>query len=104
MLSADRHHEDLSRVQADGAFTAPVVPEADVELAIEHEEELGGVVMDVPDVLTMGMRDPDVVVVNPADDPRAVDVAEGGRSFAKVDRLGGHAPIFALALALALAR
>jgi hypothetical protein len=45
-----------------------------VELTFEDKKELVGVVVDVPDVLTLGVGDPDVVVVDMGHDSRAVDV------------------------------
>jgi hypothetical protein len=49
--------------------------------------------MSSPAVLSMwaGMRDPDVVVVDPADDPLAVDVAEGGQYLAQAHGVSGAA-------------
>jgi len=84
VLGALRDHEDLPRAQAHGPLTA-AIPQGDIELAVEYQEELIGVVVHMPDVLTPDMRDPDVVVVDPADDPRAVDVAEGGQRLAQAD-------------------
>jgi hypothetical protein len=70
-------------VQGDGALAA-VLPQRDADLAVEDQEELVGVLVHVPDVLAPDMRDPDVVVVDPADDPRAVHVAEAGQRLAEV--------------------
>src|SRR2546430_9213537 len=46
----------------------------------------------MPGVLTPDMRDPDVVVADPADDPRAVDVAEGSQYLAQVHGGDCHVP------------
>jgi hypothetical protein len=81
-------------MQAHGPLAA-AVPQGDVEPAVEHQEELIGVVVNVPDVLAPDMRDPDVVVVDPADDPRAVDVAEGSQCLAQADGGDCHASIVA---------
>src|SRR5882724_5261252 len=81
-------------MQAHGPLAA-AVPQRDVEPAVEHQEELIGVVVNMPEVLAADMRNPDVVVVDPADDPRAVDVAEGGQCLAQADGGDCHAPIVA---------
>ena len=49
--------------QLDGAFPAAGFAQRDVELAVDHQEELIGVVVDVPDVLTRGVRDFDVIII-----------------------------------------
>ena len=69
MLHALGYHEDVSGAQADRPLAA-AVPQGDVELTVEYQEELVGVVVGVPDVLAPDMRDPDVVVVDAANDPR----------------------------------
>jgi hypothetical protein len=69
-----------------------------VELAGQHEEELVGVVVDVPDVVAQGVGYADVVVVHRGDDAGAVDVVEGRQCDIEVDRVGcasGHEPILA---------
>jgi hypothetical protein len=48
-----------------------------VQLAVEHEEELVGRLVGVPDVLAVHLGDPDVVVVDGRDDPRAPQLVEG---------------------------
>src|SRR6266487_803930 len=48
-------------------------------------EELVGIVVDVPDMLASGVRDPYVVVVHAGHDPRAVDVVEGRQRVGQVD-------------------
>jgi hypothetical protein len=61
-----------------------------VEFTVEDEEEFVGVVMDVPEVLTVGMGDPDVVIIDLADDPRAVDLIERRQRLGEIDGLGSH--------------
>lgn len=61
MLGAPGYHEDLPRAQANGPLAA-AVPQRDVERAVEYQEELVGLVVHVPDVLPLGVRDLDVVV------------------------------------------
>jgi uncharacterized Fe-S cluster protein YjdI len=70
------HDERVALTQHDGPLAASAIAQGDVELAVEHEEELVGVVMNVPHVLALGVRDADVVVVDPGHDPRAVDLVE----------------------------
>jgi len=64
VLRALRHHEHLSLLQHHGAFAASRIPQGNVEPALEHEEKLVGVLVDVPDVLAFGVGDTDVVVVD----------------------------------------
>jgi hypothetical protein len=90
VLDASGDHENVPRAQAHGPLTIAVA-QRDVELAVDDEEELIGVVVRVPDVLAAGMGDPDVVVVDPADDARAVDVAEAGQRLAQADGRVCHA-------------
>src|SRR5580658_8140859 len=63
VLGPPGHHEDLARAQAHGPLAVGVA-QRDVEPAVEHQEELVGVVVYVPDVLAAGMGNPDVVVVD----------------------------------------
>jgi AraC-like DNA-binding protein len=92
VLGAPGHHEDLSLAKGDGPLLA-VLPQGNIEPAGKDQEELVGVVVHMPDVLAQDMRDPDVVVVDPADDPRAVDVAKGGQRLAQADGRDCHASI-----------
>jgi AraC-like DNA-binding protein len=91
VLGAFGDHEDVPGAQLDGSFLAAGLAQRDGESAVDHQEELIGVLVDVPDVLTRGMRDLDVVVINPADDARAINVIECGKCLAQTDGRGGHA-------------
>lgn len=66
-------------------------------MAVDHQEELIGVVVDVPDVLTRGVRHFDVVIINPADNTWAVDIVEGGQCLAQADGRDCHASIISSA-------
>jgi hypothetical protein len=101
VLGPPRHHEDVAGAQADGALPA-VFAQRHVERAVEHEEELIGVLVHVPYVFSARVRDPDVVVVDPADDPRAVDVAESGQGLGQVDWSVRHTASIAYAAAACL--
>jgi AraC-like DNA-binding protein len=93
MLGAPGHHEHVSGPQFHGPFaTAAGVTERNIELPAEHQEELVGVVVAMPDVLTAGVCDTDVVVIDPADDPGQVDLVELGERGADVHGAGFHAP------------
>lgn len=93
MLSAPGHHEHVPGPQFHGPLTtAPGVTERNIELPAEYQEELIGVVVAMPDVLTAGVRDTNVVVVDPADDPGQVDVVELGERGGYVDWAGFHDP------------
>ncbi len=93
MLDAFGDHEDVPLVQLGGAFLAVGFAHRDVKLAIDDQEELIGVLVDVPDVLARGMRDLDVIIVDPADNAWAVDIVEGGQCLAQADRRDCHASI-----------
>jgi hypothetical protein len=80
--------EDVALAQADRPLATIGIPEAHVKLAVEDEEELIGVLVHMPDVIALGVRDPDRVIVDMADDARAVDVLEAGQRRTEVDR--GH--------------
>ena len=92
MLDAAWHHERVARAQHHRRLAAVGGPYGDVELAVEHEEELVGVLVHVPDVLAQGVCDPYVVVVDLRHDARAVDVVERGEGAGEVHghRDGGH--------------
>jgi RNA polymerase sigma factor (sigma-70 family) len=90
VLGAPGNHEDVPGVQFDGSLRAVRIAQRDGEPAIDHEEELIGLLVDVPDVLALCVRHLDVVVVDPADDSRAVDVAEGGQCLGEPDGCGCH--------------
>jgi AraC-like DNA-binding protein len=91
VLGAFGDHEDVPGAQLDGAFLAAGPAQRDGESAVDHQEELIGALMDVPDVLTRGMRNLDVVVINPADNARTVNVIECGKCLAQADGRGCHA-------------
>ena len=55
-------------------------------------KKLVGVLVHVPDVVAAGVGDSYVVVIDPADDPRAVNVAERGQRLVQVHRFGCHDP------------
>ena len=93
MLGAPGDDEDVAGVQLNGAFLAAGLAKGDVETPVEHQEELVGVLVDVPDVVAAGVRDLDVIVIDPADDPRAVDLGERGQRLAQADRSRSHTPI-----------
>ena len=80
MLGALRNDEGVAFAQHDGRFAAFGIPHSDVELTVEDEEEFVGFFVDVPDMLTLGMGDPDVIIIDLADDSRTVDVVKGPRA------------------------
>ena len=91
-LGSARHREDVTSLQHDRA-----VAQGDRQLAVQHQEELVGVVMGVPDVLAAHLGHPDVVVVDPGHDARAPQVVEGGQGRGQGDRFVGHPFIVGLA-------
>jgi hypothetical protein len=87
VLGSPRHHEHISGSERHPPLGSIGLAERDVELAVEGQEELVGVVVDVPHVLAPGMRDPHVVVVDPGHDPGAVDLVERGERLVQVHGL-----------------
>jgi hypothetical protein len=83
--------EDVAGAQLGGALPAVGAAQRDGEPAGDHQEKFIGVLVDVPDVLALGVRDLNVVIVNPADNARAVNVVEGGQCLAQADGEGCHA-------------
>jgi hypothetical protein len=65
VLGAFGHNERVTLAQDDRALPAVRLADGDIELAVEHEEELVGIHVRVPNVLTHRVRDTDVVVVHP---------------------------------------
>src|SRR3954466_9811823 len=72
VCGASRHHIHVAGPQRHRRLAAVVVAKSDLEFAVDHEEELVSVLMDVPDVLAKRVSDPDVVVVDPGHDPGAI--------------------------------
>ncbi len=66
------------------------VAQGDVELAVEHEEELVCVLVHVPNVLALHLGDPDVVVVHAGDDAWAPQGVEAGQCGVQLDGFGVH--------------
>ncbi len=93
MLGAPRHDEGVALAKHDGRFLAIGVAHGDVKLTVEDEEELVGVLVDVPDMVTVGVRDTDVIVVHVSHDSRAVVLVEGLQRGGQVDRLCDHESI-----------
>nr|BFF04935.1 hypothetical protein GCM10020241_66100 [Streptoalloteichus tenebrarius] len=84
--------EDRPLREADRALPR-VVAQREEQLAVEDEEELVGVLVDVPDVLALDLRDADVVVVDPRDDAGAPQGVEGGQGLAEDDGSVAHESI-----------
>ena len=73
--------------ESDRRLAAVGTSQRDVEFAVQDEEELVGVLVDVPDVLALGVGDADVIVVDTCHDARAVDVVERPEGAVHVYRL-----------------
>jgi len=93
VLDALGHDVGVAGAQHHRGFAAIGIADSDVELAVQDEKELIGVLVDVPDVFAQRMCDPYVVVVHPSHDPRAVDVVEGGQGRGQVDGSVVHGAI-----------
>jgi hypothetical protein len=92
------------RAPGDGEHRAPGEPDralpaglaqGDVQLPVEHQEELVGVVMDMPDVLALDLGDAYVVVVDARDDAGAPQGVEGRQGLAEGDGFVAHEWILA---------
>jgi hypothetical protein len=83
MLDPRRHDEELARPEGDGA-----VPQLDVEPALEHQEEVVGLGMAVPDERATAFHHHHVVAVEAGDDARRPGLVEGGERRSQAD--GGH--------------
>src|SRR5262245_42481159 len=82
MLDTARNDEQITLPQSDTA-----VAELDLELALEHEEEVVGLRMAVPDELALDLDHFDLVVVHRRDDARREALVEQGQLLREVDRL-----------------
>src|SRR6185369_14740723 len=56
VLGAPGDDEDVAGVQLNGALLAAGVTKGDVETPVDHQEELVGVIVDMPDVVAAGVR------------------------------------------------
>jgi hypothetical protein len=77
-------------VRIGDTVTVVAVPQRHVELAIQHQEELVRVVVDVPHVVAPGVGDADVVVVDAGHDARAVDLVDRRQRGVQVHGTIGH--------------
>jgi hypothetical protein len=57
VLGSLGHYEDIARLEGDGSLAPIGIAQRDVEPAFKAEEELIGVVVDVPNVFASGVRD-----------------------------------------------
>lgn len=85
MLDALRDDKQLTRAERDIA-----VAECDRELAGEHQEQLVGVVVGMPDEFALQPDDLDLVVVEPRDDLRRPLLVDAFEPFTEVDHLIAH--------------
>src|SRR5687767_11077739 len=85
MFDALWHNEHFPGLERDG----PVL-ETDLHLAVQHQEDLVGVFMIMPDELALQFHELELVVVHFRDDPRGPALRESGQLLRKVDYLGSH--------------
>src|SRR5882724_7424001 len=88
VLDALRHDEGLAGPQSNGAVAHP-----DVEFALQHEEEIIGVVVLVPDEFAFHLHDHDVMAVEPGDRARREVIREGAKFLGKIDRVRHRRPL-----------
>ncbi len=88
VFHSSRHDEGVALTQRDGRLIAGGAAQFDVEGAVEDEEELVGVVVGVPHVLSPGVRDSHVVVIDGGDDPGAPHIIERDQCLVQVHRPG----------------
>jgi hypothetical protein len=93
LCSVPRGDDEGVALAQDDRVLGFAVAQVDLELAVEDEEELVGVLVHVPHVLAGGVGDLDVVVVHPGHDPRAVDLVEGRQCRGEVHGFRLHATI-----------
>src|SRR5579862_1247247 len=84
MFDAAGHHEELSLVEFDVA-----VPQLEGQMAFEHEEEVVGLIVLMPDEFAFDFDQQNVVVVERRDDPWCPMVVEACELFDQV-RFGFH--------------
>jgi len=80
------HDEHLARADAHRA-----VAKVDAQLALDHHEGLVGLLVIVPDEITLQLHDLELVVVHLGDHPGLPVIAEQAEFLSEVDRLIGHA-------------
>lgn len=69
--------------------------QGDAQLSVEYQEELVGVVVDVPDVFARDPGDAHVVVIDAGDDTGTPQRVEGGQGCTEGDRFMVHEGILA---------
>src|SRR6185437_13139323 len=77
VLGAPGHHERVATAQFHDGDLAVRAAQGHVEPAVEDQEELVSVLVNVPDMLAPDVRHAHVVVVHPGHDARAVHLIEG---------------------------
>lgn len=92
MLSALRDGEDRALGEQDRALPCRFA-KGDLQFSVEYEEELVGVVMDMPDVLAGQLGDAHVVVVDAREDAGAPEFVEAGQCLVEGDGLVAHGGI-----------
>src|ERR671918_325266 len=90
VLRAPGDHEGIALVELHQGLVAVAVPDCDVEAPLQHQEELVGVLVDVPHMVAARLGDAHVVVVHPGDDAGTVDLVERRQRLAEIDRLRAH--------------
>lgn len=89
MLGSLRHHEGVVHTEFDASF-ATTVTKIDRELPLEHEEELVGVGVSVPQVFALHLGDPYVVIVDLGHDSRAPHLGERVEHGVEIARCRGR--------------
>jgi hypothetical protein len=87
MFGVARNGVRLTGVERD-LVGAGGIAKTNSELAVDHEEELIGVVVLMPHVLSLDLRNSHVVVVDPPNNARAPLFIERGECCGKVDGAG----------------
>lgn len=93
VLDTTWHDKRVALPKLDHAFAALRIAQCEVKVTVENEEELVGVVVDVPDLVSPRVGDLDGVIVHACHDSRAVEVVEGCERLAQVDRFRVDRPI-----------
>lgn len=90
MFDTARDDVGVTRAKRHGVLTPVLGLDRNVEPAFEDQEELVRVLMNMPDVISFGVSDSHVVVIDSSNDPRAVDLVEGSERFTQVDGFHGR--------------
>ena len=80
VFGAPGDDEDVVSSESDTALGSARLAQMDVERSVEHEEQLVGIAVRVPDILATHFDESNVPVVGPGEDTRIPQIVEGGEN------------------------